>query len=138
MKIKKDKKKEPWSAADEAMRRESAYANRGQVDESFEPVLLEPRTRTLEPPTLPEPESEPHIYDDEVWEGDQMLEEYAWWAFVKIFHEDHANAAFHCATVRYSPLTFRLAEALSPYRPQDPFVQQVLADKGQYTEDPGR
>src|SRR5262245_20366830 len=33
-------------------------------------------------------------------------------AFLKMYHEDRANAAMHCAEVRYSPLTFRLAEAM--------------------------
>lgn len=28
-------------------------------------------------------------------------------------HQDEANAALHCAPVRFSPITFRLAEALA-------------------------
>jgi len=62
----------------------------------------------------------------------------AWWALVQNYHTDKANAAIHCALVRYSPLTMSLAEALQPYRGEDPFVQEVLADKGAYELDPGR
>lgn len=78
------------------------------------------------PPPPPPPADLPKI----VWP--------AYWALVKVSHEDRSNAAMHCNTVRYSPLTFRLAEALSEYLPNDPHVQSVLADKGSYAEDPGR
>lgn len=33
-------------------------------------------------------------------------------AFLRAYHSDCANAATHCAPVRYSPLTMRLAETL--------------------------
>ena len=64
------------------------------------------------------------------------------YAFLKMFHEDHANAAMHCAPVRYSPLTFRLAESINDLTPVDRDVYSevytVLLDKGVYEEDPGR
>jgi hypothetical protein len=104
---------EPDHPMSEQERRELAYEHRGEVDETFEPEPIEPRQQ----PALVAP---------------------AWWAFVKLFHDDQANAAMHCANVRYSPITFRLAEALNDHMPQDPFVQQVLADKGVYEEDTGR
>jgi len=107
---------EPDRPMTEQERRELAYENRGEVDEDFEPVAIPPMT-------LPQSVS---------------LEEAAWWAFVKLVHEDQANAAMHCASVRYSPLTFSLAKALNRYRPQDPYVQQVMVDVGLYQEDPGR
>jgi hypothetical protein len=65
-------------------------------------------------------------------------------SFLKMYHEDRANAAMHCAEVRYSPLTFRLAEALedhlkvAPSNEVYPDVYTVLLDKGTYDEDPGR
>lgn len=66
------------------------------------------------------------------------LVEPAWWALVQNVQLDQSNAAVHMAVVRYSPITMALAEALEEYRPQDPFVQQVLADRGAYVLDPGR
>ena len=69
-------------------------------------------------------------------------------AFLHVFHQDHANAAMHCAIVRYSPITFRLAEVLRDRVSSDggfvpagaPYsaMNLVLADLGQYAEDPGR
>jgi hypothetical protein len=55
-------------------------------------------------------------------------------------HLDEANAAIHCAEVRYSPLTFRLAEALAAddVTDADSTVARVLAHVGAYAEDPGR
>lgn len=56
-------------------------------------------------------------------------------------HADEANAAIHCASVRYSPLTFRIAEYLwnhfPSYRSQLELAR-VAADLGSYIEDPGR
>lgn len=65
------------------------------------------------------------------------------WAFRQNFHLDHANACVHCAAVRYSPLTFRLAEKIQEQGVQidaEHFsdVYLVLCDKGAYAEDPGR
>lgn len=64
-------------------------------------------------------------------------------AFRQNFHADHSNAAIHCADVRYSPLTFRLAEQLENQglvidaeHFSDVFM--VLRDRGAYTEDTGR
>lgn len=76
-----------------------------------------------------------------------------WFAFLHFMHMDHANAAMHCASVRYSPITFRLAEflwetyPLSPHPEQaehlvhlrnDPRLKQVLQHIGLYEEDAGR
>jgi hypothetical protein len=107
---------EPDHPMSEQERRELAYEHRGEVDEAFEPVPIEPRIV----------QNQPALVDP------------AWWAFVKVFHEDKANASMHCAVVRYSPLTFRLAEALNEYMPLDPYVQSVLGDVGAYEEDTGR
>jgi hypothetical protein len=61
------------------------------------------------------------------------------WAFSHFYHADHANAAFHTAPVRFSPITFRLAEALAEYVDEyDEPLTEVLNDKGKYREDPGR
>ncbi len=57
-------------------------------------------------------------------------------------HLDNANAAIHCADVRYSPITFRLAETVAEMFPDmantDPDVQRVLDHVGRYEEDKGR
>ena len=64
------------------------------------------------------------------------------WCFKQNFHLDHSNACVHMAPVRYSPITFRLAEAIgelvyvSNERYQD--VWTVLLDKDMYEEDKGR
>ena len=63
-------------------------------------------------------------------------------AFRQNFHLDHANAQVRCAMVRYSPLTFRLAEQIAEHTKidQDHFsdVWMVLVDRGVYAEDTGR
>jgi len=69
-----------------------------------------------------------------------------WDCFRYFFHLDHSNAAIHSAPVRYSPITFRLAEALDELRfeavPDDDFSRSlldlVLVDLGAYPEDTGR
>jgi hypothetical protein len=64
-------------------------------------------------------------------------------------HLDEANAAIHCAEVRYSPITFRLADTLDEHFidtgewppagvEADEILGRVLNDVGKYTEDPGR
>ena len=61
-------------------------------------------------------------------------------------HLDESNAAIHCAPVRYSPLTFRLAEHLAAVLADpdadwvdlDNIVAIVMSHAGQYTEDAGR
>ena len=56
----------------------------------------------------------------------------AWQGFRHFVHLDHANAAIHCADVRYSPITFRFAEMLDAMRdaavPDDELSVQLLAD----------
>lgn len=62
--------------------------------------------------------------------------------FRQNFHLDHSNAAIHCAEVRYSPITFRLAEAIQGMTEVDNVrysdVYTVLLDKDLYEEDKGR
>ena len=71
------------------------------------------------------------------------LEEVLNYAFQQNYHLDHSNAAIHCGKVRYSPLTFRLAEQISRFanaHNQDitEEVATVMRDKGAYEEDKGR
>ena len=70
------------------------------------------------------------------------LETVLYHCFKQNYHADHANAAIHCASVRYSPLTFRLAEHLQDVRgPESTLTTEVVAvlkDKGVYAEDAGR
>jgi hypothetical protein len=84
----------------------------------------------------------------------QPIHRGTWYAFLHFYHQDCANAAFHCANPRYSPITFRLAEFIrSTTTPvtahpeggpavarawDDPRLQRVWTDLGQYEEDPGR
>lgn len=61
-------------------------------------------------------------------------------------HLDESNAAIHCAQVRYSPITFRLAQELDAQShtagewptEDDGTIARVLRDCGKYEEDPGR
>jgi hypothetical protein len=69
------------------------------------------------------------------------------WALKQNYHLDKSNAAVHTSPVRYSPLTFRLAEALVDMgflerSEPDPegvhILAEVTTDAGAYAEDPGR
>lgn len=54
---------------------------------------------------------------------------------------DESNAAIHCAGVRYSPITFRIAEAIDLNPVDDDELaeaHQVLAHHGRYPLDHGR
>ena len=61
-------------------------------------------------------------------------------ALSHVYHEDLANAAMHTAPVKFSPITFRLAEQISELEPdtQSEIVRHVLGHAGQYAEDTGR
>jgi len=68
-----------------------------------------------------------------------------WQCFRHFVHIDKANAAIHCAQVRYSPLTFRLAELLHASEFYDELapepaemLRSVIGDLGTYEEDSGR
>jgi hypothetical protein len=56
------------------------------------------------------------------------------WCLVHFEAMDRANACMHCAPVRYSPITFRLAHAV----PEHPTAVIVLDHVGLYEEDRGR
>lgn len=60
------------------------------------------------------------------------------WALSHFYHLDMANARIHCADVRFSPITFRLAECISNHGHFPIEVQQVMHAKDQYAEDKGR
>lgn len=64
------------------------------------------------------------------------------WAFEYFEAMDCANSKIHCAPVRYSPITFRLIEALMMLWPNEEDITEemarVLQHKGQYEEDKGR
>lgn len=76
------------------------------------------------------------------------LHDVLWHSFRHFYHLDHSNAAMHCAPVRYSPITFRLAEEIrnervrlheeKPSAVVFPEVYSVLLDLGEYPEDTGR
>ena len=70
------------------------------------------------------------------------LIEAATWAFQNFEALDRANAAIHCAPVRYSPITFRLADALNAVWPEGEDITEemarVRAHVGMYEQDPGR
>lgn len=69
------------------------------------------------------------------------------WALKQNYYLDKSNATVHTAAVRYSPLTFRLAEVVADSQfldMTDPdgeavhILAEVLAHVGTYAEDPGR
>lgn len=64
-------------------------------------------------------------------------------AFLHFFHLDQANAHIHMAPVRFSPLTFRLAEVLREWHREGLVsmaseLKCVLDHLGRYEEDKGR
>jgi hypothetical protein len=59
-------------------------------------------------------------------------------ALLHFKHMDQANAQIHCGEVRYSPLTFRLAEALSATGWRSDAIADVMGHRGAYEEDKGR
>ena len=74
-----------------------------------------------------------------------------WWCLLHFAMTDEANAAIHTTPVRYSPITFRIVEALTftdrggnerPIRPLNDAAaelwQRVSNHLGQYPEDAGR
>lgn len=64
------------------------------------------------------------------------------WCFTQNYHLDKSNAAIHCAPVRFSPITFRLATALTAHWPEGEDItsemSEVLGHIGAYAEDRGR
>lgn len=69
------------------------------------------------------------------------LEDTLWYAFVHFYHLDKSNAAFHTSEVRYSPITFRLAEHVwshSQNLHHSEQLRSVILDSGAYEEDTGR
>lgn len=64
------------------------------------------------------------------------------WSFLYFFHMDKANACMHCAPVKFSPITFRLFDALSGLWSEDEDITQEMAEvrdhRGTYDLDPGR
>jgi hypothetical protein len=66
------------------------------------------------------------------------LQEAAMHAFLHFYHADYSNAEFHCAKVRFSPITFRLAEALVEADYVRDEVLLVNSHRGRYEEDEGR
>lgn len=71
------------------------------------------------------------------------LDQVLWECFRHFVHLDESNAAIHCAQVRYSPLTFRLAEQLEDLPSWfDPWnaelLDTVLKHRNKYEEDKGR
>jgi hypothetical protein len=69
------------------------------------------------------------------------LEEVLWHTFEYFYHLDKGNACIHVSVVRFSPITFRLAEHLwSDFRSMrvNEMLREVILDSGQYEEDKGR
>lgn len=64
------------------------------------------------------------------------------WCFQQNYHADKMNAAVHCAPVRFSPLTFRIYEALMEGWSGGQDITQEMAEvahhRGSYEEDKGR
>lgn len=77
--------------------------------------------------------------------GNRPLEEVLWQCFSYFFHKDNMNAASHDVSVKFSPITFLVAEQLDEldvYRFLDnnneAMLRKVVAHKGMYPEDRGR
>lgn len=68
-------------------------------------------------------------------------EEVMGWCLLHFVGLDEANAAIHTAPVRYSPITFRLAELLEDDAVESDVLaaaRRVLSHRGLYEEDKGR
>ncbi len=69
-------------------------------------------------------------------------EEVLLWCFQQNYHLDKSNACVHCSPVRFSPITFRLYQALIVGWPYDEDITAEMAEvrthHGQYEEDKGR
>lgn len=59
-------------------------------------------------------------------------------AFFHFYHMDKANASIHLASVRFSPITFALANTASCYYTAVEEVNEVLEHVGTYALDTGR
>lgn len=81
-----------------------------------------------------------------VWPKPKLtLDQTLWECFRHFAAMDEANAAVHTNIVRWSPITFRLAEHLAPILEQDflawasrALLVRVVDDLGTYAEDAGR
>lgn len=64
------------------------------------------------------------------------------WCLQQNNHLDKSNAAIHCSPVKFSPLTFRIFEALIYDWPDDEDITQEMAEvrnhQNMYEEDSGR
>jgi len=64
------------------------------------------------------------------------------WAFLQNYHADKMNACIHCAPVRFSPITFRLFQAVFQLWAPDEDITDEMAEVrnhlGSYEPDPGR
>jgi hypothetical protein len=128
------------------------------------------KTFVVDIPDSTDPVEADRLLDDAVWEMERKLQaqllapnlsivlrrpmrmdvsDVLLWAFQHFYNMDKANAAMHCAPVRYSPITFRFAQAIEELRYERgeepptslsvlPEVWSVLHDIGSYAEDPGR
>lgn len=72
-----------------------------------------------------------------------MGQDAAEWSFLHFFHMDKANAAVHCAPVRFSPITFLLlyemmASGVDINPLTQPYVDEVNGHVGTYAVDQGR
>lgn len=69
------------------------------------------------------------------------LNQILWHCFQQNYHLDHSNAQVHTAPVRYSPITFRLAEYIweqFPGHRVNDDLRAVWLARGEYEEDKGR
>lgn len=75
----------------------------------------------------------------------QPLDRVLWACFEHFATRDIGNAALHMSQVRYSPITFRLADQLDAMNVYDgltpvnaDLLREVVSHQGQYKEDRGR
>jgi hypothetical protein len=74
--------------------------------------------------------------------GDKMEPDVLLWCFLQNYHLDKSNAAVHCSPVKFSPITFRIYQAMVDKWPREeditPEMAEVRFHVGQYEEDKGR
>lgn len=95
----------------------------------------------LKPPEMKLGRTEPgdqEVHRDDNGSQDPTYNISVAYAFSHFYHMDYANAAIHEAVVRFSPVTFGLADHLYNGGNRHREVLEVVADRGKYELDKGR
>jgi hypothetical protein len=68
------------------------------------------------------------VVAEEIGRMEMGEDEETLWSFLYFYHMDKANACIHCSPVRFSPLTFRLCDAVMSDWPKDDDIPEAIAE----------